>query len=273
MTASESLAPAPSSRRARFLGVHRELVDSHLDDVATGAEPGDGDRRIAARRQRELRAVRQVQRELGDGVEALGVLQQLDVIERERDRLGHRRTSPAPAAGPRSRRRRRGAERGASSSAASGSTRSIAAAAYLISASGSLSRSSIDNHATRAPLRSAHCAQHGRLAVAGRPDDRHDGHVRRVDQPIDQRGARDDGRSHAPVAAASIRRVRGPAHAASRAPSWGAANGSSRRRARVTLNLANRTAAISSGDERPLFTGPDHPCRSRARRRARGRPR
>ena len=77
-------------QRARFPDVHRELVDTDLDDVATGPESRDRDRRIAACRQRELRTGREVQRELGDRVEALGVLQEIDVIERERDRFAGR---------------------------------------------------------------------------------------------------------------------------------------------------------------------------------------
>jgi hypothetical protein len=44
-------------------------------------EPRDRDRRIAACRQRELRTGREVQRELGDRVETLGVLQEVDVVE------------------------------------------------------------------------------------------------------------------------------------------------------------------------------------------------
>ena len=74
---------------APFESRHRELVDTDLYDVTTGAKSGHGKRRFRARSEREPRAAREVERKFGDRVEALIVLQRLDVVEDEDDGLLH----------------------------------------------------------------------------------------------------------------------------------------------------------------------------------------
>ncbi len=76
-------------QRAPFGSRHREIVDADLDDVTAGAEPCHGERRFGARPERQPRAGREVECELGDRVEALVVLERLDVVEDEDDGLLH----------------------------------------------------------------------------------------------------------------------------------------------------------------------------------------
>ena len=59
--------------RLRF--VHRQIVDADLHDRATGAEARQRDRRQAPGREHELPAGGNVERELGDGITALVVVQ------------------------------------------------------------------------------------------------------------------------------------------------------------------------------------------------------
>ena len=76
-------------QRAPFESRHRELVDTDLYDVTAGAKPRHGERWFGARPEREPRAGREVEGKLGDRVEALVVLERLDVVEDEDDGLLH----------------------------------------------------------------------------------------------------------------------------------------------------------------------------------------
>ena len=76
-------------QRAPLESRHRELVDTDFHDVTAGAKPRHGKRRFGARSEREPRAAREVERKFGDRVEALIVLQRLDVVEDEDDGFLH----------------------------------------------------------------------------------------------------------------------------------------------------------------------------------------
>ena len=128
-----------------------------LGDAALGPQAGQGHRRLASRSDRQLRAERQADGELGDDVAARPGRR-----ARRRCRAPPRTgasseaidetrwaTSAVPAPGD-------GRERRTAGSI--GFTRSSAAARYVSSTAGSLSRRSRDSQATRGCLRSAHCA-------------------------------------------------------------------------------------------------------------------
>ena len=68
---------------------HGELFDSDLYDVSAGAKPRHREWWLRARPKCEPRAGRKVERKLGDRVEALVVLERLDMVEDEVDRLVH----------------------------------------------------------------------------------------------------------------------------------------------------------------------------------------
>ena len=76
-------------QRAPLESRHRELVDTDLYDVSAGAKPRHGERWLGARPEREPRAGREVECKLGDRVEALVVLERLDMVEDEDDGLLH----------------------------------------------------------------------------------------------------------------------------------------------------------------------------------------
>ena len=76
-------------QRAPLDSRHRELVDTDLHDVPACAKPGHGKGWFGARSKREPRAGREVERKLGDRVEALIVLERLDVVEDEDDGFLH----------------------------------------------------------------------------------------------------------------------------------------------------------------------------------------
>ena len=76
-------------QRASFGSRHRQIVDADLDDLTAGTEPCHGERWFGAGPERQPRARRKVEGKLGDRVEALVVLERLDVVEDEDDGLLH----------------------------------------------------------------------------------------------------------------------------------------------------------------------------------------
>ena len=75
-------------------GVIASSSTPDLHDVRAGAKPRHGEWWFGARPEREPRAGREVERKLGDRVEALIVLERFDMVEDEDDGLlhpGHRR--------------------------------------------------------------------------------------------------------------------------------------------------------------------------------------
>jgi hypothetical protein len=75
----------------RLAQVHRQVSRSHLDESAMGAQPRQWQPRPGTRSQGQLGPAGELHRELLKRVQALAVMEQLDVVKDQGDRLGRRR--------------------------------------------------------------------------------------------------------------------------------------------------------------------------------------
>jgi hypothetical protein len=81
--------PRARQQRARFVVGHRQVGDADLAQFAVRTQARQGQRRIVAGGERELRGAWEVLGERGDDVEAVGVLYQFDVVEAQCDGFLH----------------------------------------------------------------------------------------------------------------------------------------------------------------------------------------
>jgi hypothetical protein len=80
---------AAGSQQVVGFGVgHRKIGGVELGQGAVGAQATEPDRGLSARGERELRALRQSLGDRGDDGERLGVVERMDVVEREHQRVG-----------------------------------------------------------------------------------------------------------------------------------------------------------------------------------------
>ena len=96
-SASGSSTPAARSNCARLLGVHAQVLGPELQLQAPRPQRAERQRGRAASRQGELRAVANVSRERGHRVEARAVVEQMQVVQDQHERLvdgGQRRAQP-----------------------------------------------------------------------------------------------------------------------------------------------------------------------------------
>ena len=93
-------------QQVRLPLVHRQIVDADLQDRTLGAQTRQGDRRDAPGRDHELPSGGNVDRELGDGITALVVVEQLRVVEDQDHRIDHPRHRGGDATGDRGGHRR-----------------------------------------------------------------------------------------------------------------------------------------------------------------------
>ena len=217
-------------QRSPFRSRHHEIVDTDLHDVAAGAKPCHGERWFGAGPERQPRAGREMEGELGDRVEALVVLERLDVVEDE-DGLLHPRHRRCEARGE-------GGHRGT----AAGSQHVRSDGVDPIEGGGGVGHQPpeiIVVPVDREPREASRVTprpfgQERRLAVARRRGDDRDRHVRRIES-FDEGRTRDQGRVGGRRMQLRLEEVRRAAFADDGAGSLGCAH-----RGRPPVSLARR---------------------------------
>jgi hypothetical protein len=174
---------------ARLGLVHRQIVDTDLHDRSSGAEGRQRDWRLAPGGEHELAAGGDVDRELGDGVAALVVVEQLRVVEHQRDRIDHPRHGGCDATGDR-RRHRRARRRPGPQDIDVDRLDTVEGCGDVGQEHGGVVVLVLYRHPGHAPRGVVGpLAQQRRLAVPGRTDDRDDRCIGRGAQPTQQAGA------------------------------------------------------------------------------------
>jgi hypothetical protein len=174
-------------QQARLRLIHRQIVDPDFDGSAPSAKSARRERRCTPGRDHQVRRRGKVNCELRDGVAALGVVEELRMVEKEGDRAHRRQRGRDTTGDDRGDRRARGSP-GAKDVhvdrlepvQCGGEVRQEDRGVVVLPLDGK------PGHAVRClvgPL-----TQQRRLAVARRSDDRHHRHVGRCAQPIQQGG-------------------------------------------------------------------------------------